>query len=104
MLTHMRAEVAARLDDRDVAAQVLAETESLRGQLAGAGTCSFSLGPMDLPRGRLAQLLGRTEEAAELYRSALEVANRARAPRWIDQCESALALLSDSVGAALPAS
>jgi hypothetical protein len=104
MLMHLRAEVAARFDDQEVAAQVLAETEPLRGQLAGAGTCSFSLGPIDLPRGRLAQLLGRSDEAAELYRSALAVAKRAKAPLWIDQCESALALLGNSVGTAISAS
>jgi tetratricopeptide (TPR) repeat protein len=107
MLTHLRAEVAARLGNQAVAEQVLSDTAALSGQLAGAGTCSFSLGPIDLQRGRLAQLLGRTDEAADLYRSALTVAKRARAPLWIDQCETALALLAtstSSTGAAISAS
>lgn len=104
ILTHLRAEVAARLEDRAVAERVLAESAPLAGQLAGAGACSFSLGPIDLPRGRLAQLLGRPEEAVELYRSALTVAKRARAPLWIDQCETALALVTSSAGTAISAS
>jgi DNA-binding SARP family transcriptional activator len=103
IVSHVRAEVAVRLGDQEVAARVLSETAALEGQLAGAGNCSFSLGPIDLPRGRLAQLLGRTDEAAELYRGALTVAKRARAPLWIDQCETALALLDNSVGAAISA-
>jgi hypothetical protein len=104
ILMHLRTEVAAHLADRDVAERLLEETAPLAGQLAGAGACSFSLGPIDLPRGRLAQLLGRTDEATQLYRSALATARRARAPRWIDQCETALALLSTATGAEISAS
>jgi hypothetical protein len=51
-------------------------------ELAGAGSGLLTFGPTALHLGRLAAALDRPDLAADHYRKALEMADRAGAPHW----------------------
>jgi hypothetical protein len=57
--------------------------------LHGGETHAMVLGPVAARLARLAELLDRPDEAEAHWRTAAEVAARARAPRWAAEAEDA---------------
>ena len=77
-----RGMVAAALADPVEAARVAPELRVYRGQVGGGGTGSFVVGPVDTVLGDLALVLGRPDEARELWRDALALAVRCGNAWW----------------------
>ncbi|OLF08224.1 BTAD domain-containing putative transcriptional regulator [Actinophytocola xanthii] len=75
----LHATVAVRLGDRSAMERLYAELLPAAAELAGAGSGLLSLGPVARHLGDLAVALGRPDRAAEHYRQARAVAERAGA-------------------------
>ncbi len=86
-----RGMAAAGLGDPVEAATVERDLLAYRGQVGGGGTGSFVIGPVDTVLGDLAVTLGRPEQAAEFYRSALDLAQRCGNDAWAEQARHRLA-------------
>lgn len=93
LLLTFRGKAAAALQDPIEAATVERELVAYRGQIGGGGTGSFVMGPVDTVLGDLAALLGRPDEAGDLYRSGLELAERCGNPWWANDARERLAAL-----------
>jgi hypothetical protein len=78
------------LDERAEAAELITELLPLRGLVAGAASTSVALRPIALVLGELARMLGRTEEAAEHFGYAADVARRWESPQWEAEALAAL--------------
>lgn len=91
LLLTFRGKAAAGLRDPIEAETVERELLAYRGQIGGGGTGSFVMGPVDTVLGDLAALLGRPVEARELYRAAVELAQRCGNTWWADDARSRLA-------------
>ena len=71
LLLTMRGMIVARLGERAEAAEVYADLLPYRGQIGGAGTGSFAVGPVDTVLGDLALLLDRPRDAREHFATAI---------------------------------
>ncbi|MEV8094696.1 BTAD domain-containing putative transcriptional regulator [Kitasatospora sp. NPDC085879] len=86
----LRAAAVVALDERAEAAELITELLPLRGLVAGAASTSVALRPIALVLGELARMLGRTEEAAEHFGYAADVARRWESPQWEAEALAAL--------------
>ena len=93
LLLTFRGMAAAALQDPVEAASVERDLRAYRGQIGGGGTGSFVIGPVDTVLGDLAALLGRPDEAGDLYRAAVELAERGPNRWWADQARGRLAAM-----------
>ncbi|MGS0687093.1 BTAD domain-containing putative transcriptional regulator [Nakamurella sp. GG22] len=94
----MRAMIAVRLADPVEGESVYQGLLTYRGQVGGAGTGSFTVGPVDTALGDLAAMLGRPAQAREHFAVALDVARRCGNQAWIDRAGLRLAELADDSG------
>ncbi|QBI54343.1 Transcriptional regulatory protein EmbR [Streptomonospora litoralis] len=90
-LTCLRAHAAMAAGDREAMRHCYEHLLPAADELAGAGSGLLTLGPVAHCLGDLADALGRRGDAAEHYRHAARVADRARAPHWSDAAQAALA-------------
>ncbi|MFD0566502.1 hypothetical protein ACFQ2M_34495 [Kitasatospora saccharophila] len=93
LFLQLRAELVIALDEREEAAELLAEMRPLAHLVAGAASTSIAIRPVALTLGELARHLGRTAEAVGHFRQAAEVARRWEAPDWTAEATAALAAL-----------
>lgn len=91
LMLSVRGIVAAGLPDPVEAAAVERELTEYSGQIAGGGTGSFVIGPVDAVLGDLAAVLGRPDQARARYRAAVELAERCGNRWWVDRARSRLA-------------
>ncbi|MFF0818591.1 BTAD domain-containing putative transcriptional regulator [Rhodococcus sp. NPDC003318] len=89
LLTQRGIAVAA-LGSRDEAEHLYPQLLPYSGQLGGADTGSFTMGPVDTVLGDLALLLGRRDDAVTHLTAAAELARRCGCPQWIDAARSRL--------------
>lgn len=89
-LTSLGARAALTRGDRPALEQARRRLLPAAGELAGAGSGLLTLGPVAHQLGDLALALGEREQAADHYRRALEVAERAGAPHWARDARRAL--------------
>ncbi|WP_143200082.1 BTAD domain-containing putative transcriptional regulator [Kitasatospora sp. CB01950] len=87
----LRADAAMALDERAEVAELLDELRPFADLVAGASSTSIAARPVALSLGELARHLGRTAEAAEHFRHAVEVARRWESPSWEARAREALA-------------
>ncbi|WP_043806834.1 BTAD domain-containing putative transcriptional regulator [Rhodococcus triatomae] len=83
LLTQRGIAVAA-LGAGEEAAEIYPQLAQYSGQLGGADTGSFTMGPVDTVLGDLALLLGRPDDAAAHFEAALELAERCGCRWWIE--------------------
>ncbi len=95
LLLTFRGMTAAALQDPVEAATVEPELLAYRGQIGGGGTGSFVMGPVDTVLGDLAALLGRPSQARDLYRAAVDLAERCGNEWWAADARDRLAALGD---------
>lgn len=93
LLLTFRGMAAVGLHDPVEAASVERELLAYRGQVGGGGTGSFVMGPVDSVLGDIAALLGRPDQARDLYRAAVELAERCGNTWWADDARGRLAAL-----------
>ncbi|MFC6088001.1 BTAD domain-containing putative transcriptional regulator [Saccharothrix lopnurensis] len=89
--TCLHAAVAVRRGDRSTAERLYADLAPAADEVAGAGSGMLTLRPVAHHLGDLARVLGRHGAAADHYRHALVVADRAGAPHWASAARTALA-------------
>ena len=89
--TCLHAMVALRTGELSTMERLYAELLPAAGELAGAGSGLVTLGPVAHQLGDLSRALGRSRQAAEHYRLAMEIAARAGAPHWTATARNALA-------------
>lgn len=89
LLTQRGIAVAA-LGSRAEAEHLYPQLLPYSGQLGGADTGSFTMGPVDTVLGDLALLLGRRDDAVTHLTAAAELAGRCGCPQWIDAARSRL--------------
>ncbi len=94
----MRAMITVRLADPVEGQSVYQELLPYRGQVGGAATGSFAVGPVDTSLGDLAAMLGRPAQAREHFSRALDVARRCGNQAWIDRASRRVAEFSDDSG------
>jgi DNA-binding SARP family transcriptional activator/tetratricopeptide (TPR) repeat protein len=94
----MRAMITVRLADQVEGASVYRELRPYRGQVGGAGTGSFAVGPVDTALGELALMLGRTAQARDHFSDGLDVARRCGNATWIERASVRLAELAGDGG------
>jgi hypothetical protein len=80
--TGLRAVATLARDDKDGMRARYAELLPAAGELAGAGSGLLTLRPVAQYLGDLAMALGRADAAADHYRQAMTLAERAGAPDW----------------------
>lgn len=90
-----RALAVVRLDARDEAPAVYEELSTFAGEISGAASATFTVGPVDTALGDLAVLLERPDDAADHYRSALALARTCGNRHWCSMAEARLAALGD---------
>jgi hypothetical protein len=95
--TCLTARTAIALGDRQAMEGAYARLRPAAGELAGAGSGLLTLGPVALHLGDLAAALGHPDEAADHYRQALTIADKADAPRWTAAARGALDRLDASL-------
>ncbi|MFC5057498.1 BTAD domain-containing putative transcriptional regulator [Saccharothrix xinjiangensis] len=88
--TCLHATIAVRRADLPAAERLHADLEPAADELAGAGSGMLTLRPVAHHLGDLARALGRHRLAADHYRHALAVAERAGAPHWAAAARTAL--------------
>lgn len=93
LLTTRGMAVAAIGGDEEVAA-VYEELLRYRGELGGADTGCYVVGPVDTVLGDLALRLGRPDRAADLYRAAVDLAERCGNAVWARSARDRLQVLS----------
>ncbi|QWF83283.1 BTAD domain-containing putative transcriptional regulator [Amycolatopsis sp. CA-230715] len=86
----LHATVAIGLDDGSAMAGLYARLLPAADEVAGAGSGILTLRPVAHYLGDLASALGRREDAADHYRHALVVAERAGAAHWAEAARAAL--------------
>jgi hypothetical protein len=86
----LRGRAAVALEDREEAAVTYAALLPFAGRVAGIGTGSYALCPVAQVLGDLAALLGRPEDAAGHYRTAVEVALTCGSLPWRRTAEASL--------------
>ncbi|PDP88049.1 SARP family transcriptional regulator [Glycomyces fuscus] len=91
VLTCLAARAAVAVGDRPAMERAHRLLSPAAGELAGAGSGMLTLGPVAHQLGDLDRALGRRERAAEHYRLALRVADRAGAPHWAASARASLA-------------
>ena len=89
----VRALAVLGLAEVPAAAPLYAELSDFSGQLGGAVTGAFALGPVDTLLGDLAALLDQPERAAAHYRSAAALARRCGSASWAAAAEQRLSRL-----------
>jgi hypothetical protein len=82
--------MAIEAGDRPRMERLYARLLPAAGELAGAGSGLVTLGPTAHHLGDLSAALGRPEQAAEHYRQALAIAEKAQAPHWAAAARDAL--------------
>lgn len=87
----LAAVLAVELGDREMASSVYRQLLPAADGLAGAGSGVVTLGPVAHHLGALAHLLDRPREAADHYRRARAVAERAGARHWGEAARRGLA-------------
>ncbi|MGW0041695.1 BTAD domain-containing putative transcriptional regulator [Rhodococcus sp. NPDC003348] len=90
LLLTLRGVAVAALGSRDEAADLYPALSAYSGQIGGADTGSFALGPVDTVLADLALLLDRPEAAGTHLTAALELAERCGCPQWIEAARSRL--------------
>ncbi|MGV9775757.1 BTAD domain-containing putative transcriptional regulator [Streptosporangium sp. NPDC003464] len=93
--TCLHAMIAIQAGDRPSMERLYTRLLPAAGELAGAGSGLLSLGPTAHHLGHLSTALGRHGQAAEHYRQAQAVADRARAPHWSAAARDALHRLGE---------
>ncbi|MFC4894731.1 BTAD domain-containing putative transcriptional regulator [Streptosporangium amethystogenes subsp. fukuiense] len=88
--TCLAARAAIGVGDRSAMERAYARLRPASGELAGAGSGLLTLGPVALHLGDLAVVLGRRDEAADHYRQALAIADKAAATLWTTAARDAL--------------
>jgi tetratricopeptide (TPR) repeat protein len=88
--TCLHALVAVQAGDRPGMERLYARLLPAAGELAGAGSGLLTLGPTAHHLGRLSAALGRHHQAAEHYRQAQKIADRAQSPHWAAAARDAL--------------
>ncbi|GII31575.1 BTAD domain-containing putative transcriptional regulator [Planotetraspora mira] len=96
--TCLAALTAIGVGDRPAMEDAYARLRPAGGELAGAGSGLLTLGPVALHLGDLAVALGRRDDAADHYRQASTIADKAGSPLWTAGARDAL----DRLGASLP--
>ncbi|WP_188277533.1 hypothetical protein [Streptomyces sp. CBMA152] len=88
----LAAVLAVELGDRETVSSVYRQLLPAADGLAGAGSGVVTLGPVAHHLGALAHLLDRPREAADHYRRARAVAERAGARHWAEAARRGLAM------------
>ncbi len=83
LLLAMRGMASVGIGDPVEAAAVYADLLPYRGQLAGGGTGSYAVGPVDTVLGDLATTLGRPVDAREHYSAAVALATACGNELWV---------------------
>lgn len=84
LLLAVRGFAVLAVGDRDEAERVYSALAKFEGQLAGIGTGTFVLGPVDTVLALLAEFLGRPGAAAHHWERATELAHAWGSSYWID--------------------
>lgn len=100
--TCLHAAVALRAGDCPAMERLHTRLLPAAEELAGAGSGLLTLGPVAQYLGDLSAALGRPGEAAQHYRQALRVAEKAQAPHWIAAAREALSRLRRTSGPSAP--
>lgn len=87
LLEGFRADALVACGGRDLAAHTYEALLPYEQHVHGGETHAMVLGPVATRLARLAELLDRPAEAEAHWRTATEVAVRARAPRWVAEAE-----------------
>ncbi len=82
LMLAMRGMISAGIGDPVEAATVYADLLPYRGQLAGGGTGSYTVGPVDTVLGDLAGTLGRPADARAHYAAAVQLATACGNRAW----------------------
>jgi DNA-binding SARP family transcriptional activator len=88
--TCLHAMAAVQIGDRPAMERLYAQLLPAAGELAGAGSGLLTLGPAAHHLGHLSTALGRHHQAAEHYRQARAIADKAQAPHWATAARDAL--------------
>ncbi|WP_051752523.1 BTAD domain-containing putative transcriptional regulator [Streptosporangium amethystogenes] len=88
--TCLAARTAVGIGDRSAMERAYARLRPASGELAGAGSGLLTLGPVALHLGDLAVALGYRDEAADHYRQALTIADKAASTLWTTAARDAL--------------
>jgi DNA-binding SARP family transcriptional activator len=88
--TCLHAMAAIRAGDRSTMRLLYAELLPAAEELAGAGSGLLTLGPTALHLGHLSAALGRPHQAAQHFRQAQVIADKAQAPHWAAAARDAL--------------
>ncbi|MEV6206629.1 BTAD domain-containing putative transcriptional regulator [Kitasatospora sp. NPDC051914] len=86
----LRAAAVLALEEHAEADELITELLPLRNLVAGAASTSVALRPIAMVLGELARMLGRTEEAAEHFAHAAEIARRWESAPWEAEALAAL--------------
>jgi tetratricopeptide (TPR) repeat protein len=92
--TCLHAMIAIQAGDRPKMERLYTQLLPAAGELAGAGSGLLTLGPTAHHLGHLSTALGRHHQAAEHYRQAQAIADKAQAPHWTTAARDALRRLS----------
>jgi hypothetical protein len=94
--TCLHAMIAIQAGDRPTMERLYTQLLPAAGELAGAGSGLLTLGPTAHHLGHLSTALGRHHQAAEHYRQAQVIADKAQAPHWTTAARDALRSTSPS--------
>ncbi|MCW2913335.1 MAG: putative ATPase, partial [Actinomycetia bacterium] len=94
--TCLHAMIAIQAGDRPTMERLYTQLLPAVGELAGAGSGLLTLGPTAHHLGHLSTALGRHHQAAEHYRQAQVIADKAQAPHWTTAARDALRSTSPS--------
>ncbi|QNG17719.1 AAA family ATPase [Rhodococcus triatomae] len=90
LMLALRGIVVARVGSGAEAEAVYTELSARSGQVGGADTGAYAIGPVDTVLADLAEVAGRPGDAARHRTLAYEVARRCGCPQWIEAAERRL--------------